>query len=272
MKQSHQIIPIVQHWPIQVQRDGRYQMIENAVCQEIPLEICINAAPYAMLMRTPGLEKELALGFCFTNELIYSPDEVIDLACFTPDGAPYITRVMLTIPGLQGKFPVQEPLLKFSSGAVNSTAVLHEIFQKVAPVSSRTSFLLSILSDLPEQLYACQKLRAYCGATHGAALINEEGKAIFCAEDVGRHNALDKLIGHILLNHIDTRDKILMLSSRASFEMIQKAVRIAFPVVASVSAPTDLALQVAEKLNCTYISFLKKGDFYIYTHPWRFGL
>lgn len=271
MKQS-QVVPIVRRQPIQVQPDGRYQIIENAVCQEIPLEICINAVPYTMLMRTPGLEKELALGFCFTNELIYTPDEVIDLACFTPDGAPYVTRVMLTIPRLQGKFPVQEPLLKFSSGAMNSTAVLNEIFQKIPPVSSRASFLLSILPDLPEQLHACQELRAHCGATHGAALISKEGKALFCAEDVGRHNGLDKLIGYILLEKIDTHDKILMLSSRASFEMIQKAVRIAFPVVASVSAPTDLALQVAEKLNCTYISFLRKGSFYIYTHPWRFGL
>ena len=270
--QQSQVFPIVRHRPIQVQRDGRYQIIENGVCQEIPLEICINAAPYAMLMRTPGLEKELALGFCFTNELISSPDEVTDLACFTSEGAPYIARVTLTIPSLQGKSPAQSPSLKLSSGSVNSTAVLHDMFQKIPPVSSRTSFLLSILPGLPEQLQACQELRAYCGATHGAALINEQGKALFCAEDVGRHNGLDKLIGHILLNKIDTQDKILMLSSRASFEMIQKAVRIAFPVVASVSAPTDLALQVAAKLNCTYISFLKKGDFYIYTHPWRFGL
>ncbi len=267
-----QVVPIVKRHPIRIQRDGRSQVIENPVCEEIPLEICINATPYAMLMRTPGLEKELALGFCFTNELICSADEVTDVTCFTPEGASYITTVRLTIPKLQTTSPVQMSMLKFSSGFVTNAAILREIFQKVAPISARTSFLLSILPELPERLHACQVLRAHCGATHGAALIDAQGKALFCAEDVGRHNGLDKLIGHILLEKIDTYDKMLMLSSRASFEMIQKAVKIAFPVVASVSAPTDLALQVAEKLKCTYISFLKKGDFYIYTHPWRFGL
>ena len=271
MKQL-QDFPIMMHRPILMGLDGQYGTVENPVCQELPLEIQINSQPVSMLMRTPGMERELALGFCFTNELIQSADDVTEMACFTPEGEPYITRISLTIPNLQGKSVSPEAFIKFSSGSVNSAKIFEDIFRKVAPISSNRRFPVSILPRLPDQLYAVQELRSHCGATHAAALIDKQGNALFCAEDVGRHNGLDKLIGYIVRNKIDTCDKILMLSSRASFEMIQKAVRIAFPVVASVSAPTDLALQVAERLNCTYISFLRKGSFFIYTHPWRFGI
>lgn len=271
MKQV-QDFPIVRHRPFLIGLDGQYSQVENLVCQELPLEIQINSVPCAMLMRTPGMEQELALGFCFTNELIQSIDDVTDIACFTPEGEAYMTHINLTIPALQGKAASPEAFVKFSSGSVSSTSILEDIFRKVAPITSSGRFPVSILPRLPGQLNAFQKLRARCGATHGATLINEQGETLFCAEDVGRHNGLDKLIGYLVLNKIETHNKILMLSSRASFEMIQKAVRIAFPVVASVSAPTDLALQVADRLNCTYVSFLKNGSFFIYTHPWRFGI
>ena len=264
-------LPVIVHTPVYVHGE-EHHLVENPVCQEVPLEIRINGETYALLMRTPGGEQELAVGVCFTNELIASAADVTAFSSSTAEDSPYITSVSLTISSLQGKQLHQESLLKLSSGSVSNTEILENIFQHVSPIASTVTFSLSVLEELPGKLNACQLLRSKCGATHGAALFDQHGNMLACAEDVGRHNGLDKLIGSILLQKIETHDTLLMLSSRASFEMIQKAVRAAIPVVASVSAPTDLALNVADKLQCTYVSFLKRGSLYIYTHPWRFGL
>lgn len=263
--------PLVIHTPIFV-KDGEYARVENPICEEIPLEIRINGEPYVTLMRTPGAERELAMGFCFTDELITSVADVTGMTCHADGDAPFIQRVELTIPSFRGKQGKRGSVIKSSSGALNRAQLLEDVLRNVAPVRSQQRFDLAIVDSFPEKLDASQTLRAKCGATHGAALFDQQGTVLFGAEDIGRHNGLDKLIGHILLNNIATDDKLLMLSSRASFEMMQKAARVAIPVVASVSAPTDLALRVAERLNCTYISFLKKRGFYIYTHPWRFGI
>jgi FdhD protein len=269
-----QQFPLIPYSPIRVQ-NGQYTTVENLVCQELPLEISVNDTLYATLMRTPGLEKELVVGFCLTDGVIASTDDISEMKCIFTQDFPYITAIVLTIPKLIGQDVTRRSLLKSSSASVHSSHILDDLLDHVPSFETRISktlFDLSVIDGLPDKLHACQVLRAKCGATHGAALVTQTGEVLFCTEDIGRHNALDKLIGFVLLNKIETRDKILMLSSRASFEMIQKAVRIAIPVVASVSAPTALALRVADRLQCTYISFLKKGGYYIYTHPWRFGL
>ena len=266
------MFPIVEYQPILAQ-EGESHLVRNSICQEFPLEIRINGSPYVTLMRTPGLEKELAVGFCFTDDLITQADEITAIREEGDEHSPYVASVEVTIPGFQGcKIKDDGAALKSSSGSVNRTQILEDIFRKIAPIRSQKHFKLGIIDDLPEQLNAGQVIRSKCGATHASALFDEDGNSLFCAEDVGRHNGLDKLIGYVLLHKIDTSDKLLMLSSRASFEMIQKAVRMSIPVVASISAPTELALKIAERLQCTYISFLKKKGFYIYTHPWRFGL
>lgn len=266
-----QPIPLVTYNPIHVHA-GQCRRIENAICQEIPLEIRVNGTPHVTLMRTPGLERELAIGFCFTDDLIASVDEIAGIECLSASDSPYMTAVNISIPGGAGKKSAQNAPLKSASGAVNKTDILDNILHNVSPISSRKTFDLSVLDELPDKLNAGQTLRSKCGSTHGAAIFDDAGTLLCCTEDIGRHNGLDKLIGSILLNRIETWDKILMLSSRASFEMIQKAVRIAIPVVGSISAPTDFALRVADRLQCAYVSFPKNEGFLIYTHAWRFGL
>ncbi|MBD3309257.1 formate dehydrogenase accessory sulfurtransferase FdhD [candidate division KSB3 bacterium] len=264
-------IPIVVHTPIWVESD-RYSVIENPVCQEIPLDIWVNGAVYATLMRTPGLERELAVGLCFTDDLITSVEDIQEISCERADDSASIGKVCLTLPGVRAQDVNNPSPVKSSSGALTPRQRLDDLRRHSPAAASQPTFDLAVIPDLPEKLNARQVLRSQCGATHGAALFDRHGTCLFCAEDVGRHNGLDKLIGYVLLNHIDPRDTLLMLSSRASFEMIQKAAKLAIPVIASVSAPTDLALQAAERLQCTYISFLHRRGYFIYTHPWRFGL
>ncbi len=209
------------------------------------------------------------MGFCFTNDLICSADEVSDISYVSTENSPFLIGVNLTIPSLTGKHLRRGETLTASSGAVSRKTILDDMLHNITPIRSQERFKVSIIEQLPDKLNACQILRSKCGATHGSALFDKHGEPLFCAEDVGRHNGLDKLIGFMVLHRITASDKLLVLSSRASFEMIQKAVRMSIPVIASVSAPTELALRVADQLHCTYISFLKKGGFYIYTHPWR---
>ncbi len=264
-------LPITVFTPIRC-HNGQCEVVENAICQEAPLTLVINGQTYTTIMRTPGLEEELALGCCFTENLIATAADVTALTCHASPADPFIQRVELTIPALEGRAFARTATLKSSSGAVNHLNMLSEVLQHIPPLTASRRFDVRVLDHFSDQLDAAQPLRARCGATHAAALFDAAGTLLFCAEDVGRHNGLDKLIGYILRQRIVTEDKLLMLSSRASFEMMHKAVRIALPVVASVSAPTELALRVADALRCTYVSFLKRGGFYIYTHPWRFGL
>lgn len=272
MKNSAHIFPLVSYTPIHV-KHGESSVTEHLVCQELPLEIRINDAPYATLMRTPGLDRELAVGFCFTDGVIDAVDEIADVQSLSAQDSPYITAITLNIPTFAGQDMSQRSLLKSSSASVNRRQILDQAQKPDPDLEQRaTRFNLAVLDDLPDKLKACQTLRAQCHSTHGAALFDQYGELRCCTEDVGRHNALDKLIGYVLLNQLTTHDCILMLSSRASFEMIQKAGRIAIPVVATISAPTALALEVAEQLRCTYLSYLKQGGVAIYTHPWRFVL
>lgn len=270
---STQTFPIVTYTPILV-NDGERGVVENLVCLELPLEIRINGSPHVTLMRTPGLDKELAVGFCFTDKIIATVADIHAIRCITPQNTSWVTAVELTIPKVEEQPALRRSVIKSSSAGVHNA----HIFDNLPAIPhegddfSEPCFELSVLDALPEKLSACQVLRSKCHSTHGTALFNRTGERVCCTEDVGRHNALDKLIGIVLLNNLTPGDKILMLSSRASCEMIQKAGRIGFPVVATISAPTDLALQMADRLKCTYVSFRKKGGYYIYTHPWRFGL
>lgn len=270
MKQS----PLVVYTPLHYY-DGHITSEEHLVCQELPLEIRVNTIPYTLLMRTPGLDIELALGFCFTDRLIQSLEEVSDIRCeMTPDNTT-ITTVNLRVLKLRDGDIYRRSVLKSSSAAMHNPQMLHEILKRPPPLKTDVNgirFDVAVLSALPEKLNASQVLRAQCKSSHGAALFNRAGELVYCAEDLGRHNALDKLAGVMLLRQIDPHDKILALSSRASFEMIQKTTRLGIPVVVTISAPTDLALRLADHLHCTYVQTLKNGGFAIYTHPWRFGL
>ncbi len=252
-------------------KHGQYERREQCICREAPLTIQINGVPYMTLMRTPGLEKELAIGVCFSDGLIASAGHVTNMTDFPDPDMSYIRRLNLLIPSLGRKNLSREALLKSSSGSLNASSLLQEADVKIPRITSALRYAPAVVETVPDKLADAQHIRALCGATHGAALFDRRGTLVFCAEDVGRHNGLDKLIGYALLNGIEASETILMLSSRASVEMMHKAVRFGVPLVATLSAPTDLALQLAEKANCTYLSFRKTGGYHVYTHAWRLG-
>jgi FdhD protein len=136
-------------------------------------------------------------------------------------------------------------------------------------VSQELALAASMLLGLDRTMRDLQRIHRQVGGTHAAALFDPSGKAIVVAEDIGRHNAVDKVIGHCLLRGTQLTDKVLVTSGRASYEMVVKAIRVGIPVTASVSSPTALAVQLAQDRGLTLIGYLRGGQMNVYTHPER---
>jgi FdhD protein len=128
---------------------------------------------------------------------------------------------------------------------------------------------METLRHLPGQITRRQTAYRTAGGVHAAAVFDAQGRAIVVCEDIGRHNALDKAAGYCLLRGISLRDKVMVSTGRASYDMVAKGVRLGVPIIASVSSPTSLAVELAESLNCTLLGYLRGNSLNIYTHRWR---
>ncbi len=251
---------------------GQVEAASDRVVVEEPLEIRLAGEPFQVLMRLPGGEKELALGFLFTEGIVRDLSEITTIHfCGTatdPLLPPNVVDVALTATALErrGRRHLE---VAYSSCGLCAKEAVSEIARQVSPVVSSLTIaaaeLLALMARLPEAQPVFQKT----GGTHGVALASPEGAVFLGAEDVGRHNALDKVIGRALLEKRDFALLVALLSGRISFEMALKAVRAGIPVLAAVSAPTSAALELAEKMNLTLVGFARQGRMNIYTHPER---
>lgn len=251
---------------------------EDVVAIEEPLEISLKLAdetifPVSVTMRTPGNDEELAIGFLFTEGILFSKLN-IDETSISKMGFNWITI------HLHQKFNPNTEKLKrnfytSSSCGVCGKESIEAIHQtrKIAPKILDFKVDLKTIFTLPEKLFQVQKTFQTTGGIHAAAFFDVLGNLLEYREDVGRHNALDKLIGAEFLksNTEDffIQDKILLLSGRASFELLQKAAMTNILVVCAIGAPSSLAIETAEKFEITLIGFLKNGSCNIYTNDHR---
>jgi len=259
-------------FPIRRYRQGRVTETMDRVAVEEPLEIRVQGEPYQVLMRLPGGEKELALGFLFTEGLIQNLAEVITAHfCGTatdPVLPPNVVDVKLTDAALarRGRRHLE---VAYSSCGLCAKEAVAEISRKVPPVASTLTISPPALLALVARLTSAQAVFRETGGTHGVALATVDGNTFLLAEDVGRHNALDKAIGRALLERRDLSQMVAVLSGRLSFEMALKAARAGIPIVAAVSAPTTMALELARELDLTLVGFAREGRLNVYTHPQR---
>ena len=156
-------------------------------------------------------------------------------------------------------------LIRSGCGAADVSALSKDL----PDVTSKVQVLAATLLELPRTMRARQEIHNAIGGAHGAALYTVSGKQVVLAEDIGRHNAVDKAVGNCLLRGLGLEDKVLIVSGRASYEMVSKAIRLQIPVVASISAPTSLAVQIAQEKGLTLIGYLRGGRMNVYTHPQR---
>jgi FdhD protein len=265
-------------WPIRrIGQDG-VQYIDNPVVLEEPLEILVNGQSVAVLMRLPGQEKELAAGFCVTEGYVRQIADVLLIhhcgqgyptpGPDTEDVAGSRNRVELRV-APAGFSPPSTPgvirLIRSGCGAAEVSALC----ETLPHVSSELRVPAALLLGLGRAMRDLQVVHAQVGGTHSAAVFDAAGQAITLAEDIGRHNAVDKAIGHCLLWGIPLDDKILVTSGRASYEMATKAIRAGIPILATISAPTSLAVQLAHDLGLTLVGYLRGGRMNAYTHPER---
>ncbi len=265
-------------YPVDIQRINKAELTtsKDLVVVEEPLEIRVGYGPpkqreqttLTVTMRTPGDDEHLCLGFLFTEGIIEDQKDILS-AEYCPASDPgaeeNIMRLELApeLPFEVARF-TRNFYTSASCGVCGKASIEHvqQICRK--PVGD---FKVSkeILHQLPERLATSQTVFKHTGGLHASALFDLQGNLLLYKEDVGRHNALDKLAGNLLLTSIDTSQTMLLLSGRVSFELVQKALRLGIAFVAAVGAPSSLAVELAKEYGITLVGFLKKDSFNIYT-------
>ena len=230
--------------------------IEDEVAVEEPLEIRVDGAPIAVTMRTPGEDEELALGFLYGEGLIDAPHD----AGPPPDFAG--NAVEVTGPMLRE--PASRSFYATSSCGVCGKGALEEVAVHASPVADGPRIARTLLASLPDRLR--QPTFARTGGLHATGLFSAAGQPLIVREDVGRHNAMDKVIGRALLDGLlPLNHLVLCASGRLSFELVQKAAVAGAPVLVGVGAPSSLAIRLADDRNMTLAGFARGGRVNVYT-------
>jgi FdhD protein len=248
---------------LRVARGSRAERAEPVVIEE-PLETRLDGEPVAVTMRTPGHDVELALGFLFTEGVIRDPEAIGTAA--TCDDDPNVVEVR-TVPGAAGvERPAVRNFYSSSSCGVCGKASLEAVRVRAAPLDGDpTRVAPALLAALPARLRAAQALFAATGALHAAGLFDAGGRLLCAREDVGRHNAVDKVVGWAALHAmLPLAGHVLLVSGRAGFEIVQKAAVAGIPVVAALSGPSTLAVELARESGMTLVAFLRGEEMNVY--------
>lgn len=249
---------------------------ETLVVEE-PLEIRVNGAPITVTMRTPGADFELTQGFLVGEGVIAHRDDVVSVRYCpgaTADGVNTYNVLDVTLAAgvAAPDTDVTRNFYTTSSCGVCGKASLDavELVSRHHPGADPATVRADILTTLPDRLRAAQKVFASTGGLHGAALFTVGGDCLVVREDIGRHNAVDKVIGWALEHRrIPLAATVLLVSGRASFELTQKAVMAGVPILAAVSAPSSLAVDLADRSGLTLVAFLRGESMNVYTRPDR---
>ena len=242
------------------------QLVNDRVACEEPLQITVDGTPVAVVMRTPGDDKDLVLGFLLTEGLVNAPDDVtrIDL-----EAKRNHALVFLADDVVLDHARLSRNLFSASSCGICGKASIEAIQQNAPPIEHGFSLSTDTVMTLPGVLRAIQEVFSQTGGLHAAALITAEGDVLILREDVGRHNAIDKVIGWAMEQGVDLSHTLLQLSGRVSFEVMQKALVARIPVVSAISAPTSLSVEFARESGQTLIGFLRPPTFNIYAGEQR---
>lgn len=264
--------------------NGTQQLHADSVAVEEPLEIRLGwstpdgraTRSISITMRTPGNDKELAAGFLFSESIVHSADDIASLEpCgpAAPDGGNYNTikvelaaGVAVDLARLQRHFYTSS-----SCGVCGKTSLdaLHAVGAE-SQRDNHATFGRCVLTSIPAMLRTAQKTFDETGGLHAAAAFTQSGELVVAMEDVGRHNAVDKVVGALLLaRELPAAQLGLMVSGRASFELMQKALIAGIPLLAAVSAPSSLAVQLAQEFDLTLVGFLRGETFNIYAGEQR---
>jgi FdhD protein len=243
----------------------------DQLAREEPLEIRVRGRSVAVTMRTPGHDRELAAGFLLTERIVRERKQLVDIATCTASLEPENTLDVFLASGVEVDFArLTRHVFASSSCGLCGKASIEAVKQHFPPVASNIAIPARILLQLPARMRKAQKTFSQTGGLHAAAIFDAKGKMLVLCEDVGRHNAVDKVLGHAFLeNQLPLESHILLVSGRASFEILQKSLAARIPVICAVSAPSSLAVEFARESGQTLVGFLRGEGMNIYSWPDR---
>ena len=246
---------------------------EDRVAVEEPLEIRLAGKSVAVVMRSPGEDHELAVGFLFTEGILKGKEEVSRVEHCTDPKNPKLCNVINVTPAAGVKLSErgwQRNFVSSSSCGLCGKLTIESVHLHAPAVDDDLCVSTRVLLSLPDQLRSRQEGFDETGGLHAAGLFDEDGKLLLLREDIGRHNAVDKIIGAALLNGLlPLRGRVLMVSGRTSFEIVQKALMARIPFVAAVSAASSLAVELAKSSELGLVGFLRGGSMNVYAGSHR---
>jgi FdhD protein len=250
---------------------GQAPSVEDWLASESPLEIRIGNTPATVLMRTPGHDGELVRGFLYNEGVVSSIEDILEVSATHPSpeevGGSFVD-VRLSPSRIERG--LDRSFYSNASCGVCGKKSLASLEVKGAIAQSRIRIRREILEVLPERLRNAQTTFAKTGGVHASGLFTTDGQLLVLREDVGRHNALDKIVGWALMEgKLPLSNFVLLVSGRVSYEIVQKAVVAGIPFIAAVGAPSSLAVELAENFHLTLVGFLRPGSLNVYSHPER---
>jgi FdhD protein len=261
---------ILRHKTSRFKDNGLTAAEYNLAVEEL-LEIYIDGSPYAITMRLPGDDINLVTGFCFTEGIIESGGDLLSIG-YCKD-IPEQRRVLVCL-ARKGQIKAgdrrnRREFVSKSSCGVCGKGKAEDLYTDINPVKNFHRVSTGDILTLEEHFESRQTVFPLTGSTHSAAIFGVQGNLLASAEDIGRHNAFDKAIGALVLEDKIHEAFLAIVSSRLSFEMVQKAGVLGLEILTGLSAPTSMAVDMAERLNITLIGFLRENSMSIYTHPER---
>ncbi|HVP27968.1 MAG TPA: formate dehydrogenase accessory sulfurtransferase FdhD [Myxococcota bacterium] len=249
--------------------NGAVTPAHDAVAREEPLEIQLGAAPLAVLMRTPGHDQELALGFLVTERVVASAADVLSIhpcsVVSQPEAEGNVVRALLREGVAVDLERLRRNLYASASCGICGKATLENALSSAPPCDDPARFARAFFVGLPDRLRTSQAAFDRTGGLHAAALVDPAGELVVVREDVGRHNAVDKVVGFAArAGRLPLAGHALLVSGRISYEIVQKALAARIPAVAAVSAPSSLAVELAEAARILLVGFLRGGSFNAY--------
>ena len=269
-------------------RGGARVSDRDRAATEEPLEVRLHGQSFAVIMRTPGADRELAAGFLFAERVIRSADDLGTIEHCSDAAPPSVARpfqdrpdeptqnVVNVMLASEAAVSVDRLLADRRNVTTNSSCglcgrrTIESLAADVPPIRDTTRMSAAVVTSLPDRLRAVQAVFDETGGLHAAGLFTPAGELVDVAEDVGRHNAVDKIVGRMLMRErLPLSDHVLFVSGRTSFEIVQKALFAGIPILGAVSAPSSLAVDLASAFGITLIGFVRGDTFNIYAHSHR---
>ena len=255
---------------------GTSERRRDVAAVEEPLEIRLQGSPFIVTMRTPGADRELAAGFLLSERIIAGPDDLGAIRhCSDVDAGARGNVLDVILAGeardrAVAALAMRRPVTTTSACGVCGRRSIDDLTSGLRRIDAGWSMSVAVVSTLPGRLRVAQTVFDETGGLHAAGLFDRDGALVAVAEDVGRHNAVDKVIGsQLLAERVPLGDRALLVSGRTSFEIVQKAAVAGIPIVAAVSAPSSLAIDLARSANITLLGFVRGDTFNIYTGEHR---